>query len=177
MKPNFWLLAPDPPYPKLAVFPLTIDGSTVPPSPQVKSLGVVLDSSLSVHSHINNISRSAYFHLRNINRLSPLTPLPFYFTASSPAVLIAVIHCCSASCNSRQKFPPRLQLFAFQFSKAWLHRTPSLPCCPTDHQMRSPPSSKHSRGSSQANHDSRKDPDSKPICLHLRTPCDSIVLF
>ncbi len=54
---------------KTQSFTLFIDNCLVNFSTQVKSLGVIFDGLLSFGSHISNISRSAFYNLRNIARL------------------------------------------------------------------------------------------------------------
>ncbi len=47
---------------------LQLNGCTVT-SPTVKNLGVILDSKLSFENHISHVTKTAFYHLRNISKL------------------------------------------------------------------------------------------------------------
>lgn len=53
-----------------------IYGLEVKSSSEVRYLGVVFDASLTFKSHIRNVTKVSFFHLRNIARLHPMLPLP-----------------------------------------------------------------------------------------------------
>src|SRR4029434_4806441 len=52
-------------------FSLNIDGSIITPSTQVCNLGIILDPTLAFRHHANHITKTAFFHLKNIARLRP----------------------------------------------------------------------------------------------------------
>ena len=47
----------------------TLDGITMASSSTVRNLGVMFDQDMSFNSHIKHISRTAFFHLRNISKI------------------------------------------------------------------------------------------------------------
>ncbi len=47
---------------------LQLDGCTVTSS-TVKNMGVILDSNLSFANHVSHVTKTAFFHLRNIAKL------------------------------------------------------------------------------------------------------------
>ena len=61
---------------------LNIGGCPIPFQPKVESLGVVLDSSLTMSHHISSVCRSAYLELRRISAIRP------FLTTSSTATLV-----------------------------------------------------------------------------------------
>ncbi|KAM7366739.1 hypothetical protein PAMP_014689 [Pampus punctatissimus] len=53
---------------------VALDGITLASSSTVKNLGVVFDQDLSFNDHIKQISRTAFFHLRNIAKIRRIIP-------------------------------------------------------------------------------------------------------
>lgn len=54
---------------KFSVPSLQIGSHTITPTPTARSIGVIIDSHLSMEAHISSICRNAYFHLKNIGKL------------------------------------------------------------------------------------------------------------
>ncbi|XP_033827891.1 uncharacterized protein LOC117375687, partial [Periophthalmus magnuspinnatus] len=52
-------------------FTLHFDNTTLSPSSLIRNLGVLLDPTLSFEPHVKHITRTAFFHLKNIARLRP----------------------------------------------------------------------------------------------------------
>ncbi|KAI5107668.1 hypothetical protein C0J45_1262, partial [Silurus meridionalis] len=68
-KTEILLIGPKTSIKKLQHLNLHLDGCSVTTSSTVKDLGVILDSNLSFNNHINQVTKTAFFHLRNISKL------------------------------------------------------------------------------------------------------------
>ena len=51
---------------KVSIKHIRIGSSNISPSSHVRNLGIILDSNMTLSSHISSMCKSAYFHLRNI---------------------------------------------------------------------------------------------------------------
>ena len=75
--------------------PLFISGALITPSSQVRNLGVVIDSELSITTHVNNLVKVCLFHLRQLRLIR--RSLDF---DAAPALIRAFIHSRLDYCNS-----------------------------------------------------------------------------
>ena len=48
---------------------IKVGNTNIHPTMSVKNLGVTLDTNMTMHPHVNQIVRTAYFHLRSISRI------------------------------------------------------------------------------------------------------------
>ena len=61
------VVAPASLFRKVGDLALVVDRCSISPPPEVRNVGVIQDSTLSFRSHIKNITKSAFYHLRNIS--------------------------------------------------------------------------------------------------------------
>ena len=54
---------------KISVKSVQIGDSLVQPVQKVRNLGVMMDSSLTLHSHVSSIVKSSSYHIRNFGRI------------------------------------------------------------------------------------------------------------
>ncbi len=111
---------------------VNIAGILVRPSTTIKTLGIIFDSSLSFLPHISSLTKSAFFHLRNITCLHP-----FVNINDAETLVHAFITSRLDYCNSLFYGLPNTTLNKFQyiqnsaaraliFSKKSSHITPIL---------------------------------------------------
>lgn len=111
---------------------LDIDGCTITPSPEVRNLGVILDSSLSLHSHIKKVTKSAFYHLRNISRLRPSLSKTVTETLTHSFISSRLDYCNAILLGLPNKALDRLQYVQnsaariITGTRPWQHITPIL---------------------------------------------------
>ena len=131
-KTELMVMGPKAQLEKVGDFLLQVDGCSISPSPEVRNLGVILDSTLSYKSHIKSITKSAFFHLKNISRLRP---------SLSDSVAETLIHSFISTrldyCNGLLFGLPNTTLDRLQYiqnsaarvltrTRRWQHITPTL---------------------------------------------------
>ncbi|CAM4325934.1 unnamed protein product [Leuciscus chuanchicus] len=117
---------------KIGDLALVVDGCSISPSPEVRNLGIILDSTLSFRSYINNITKAAFYHLRNISRLrSSLTDsvtetLIHAFITSRLDYCNGVLSGLPTKALSRLQYVQNSAARVLTNTKPWQHITPII---------------------------------------------------
>ncbi len=116
---------------RLLDYNLHLDGCPVTSS-TVKNLGVILDSKLSFENHISHVTKTAFFHLRNIAKLQNMLPvsdaekLVHAFMTSRLDYCNALLGACPASSINKLQIVQNAAARVLTRSRKYDHITPIL---------------------------------------------------
>ena len=89
---------------------LVLNGVTVPLKDQVRSLGVILDSQLSMEAQVNSVSRAAVYQLHLVRRLRPYLPTDCLARVVHALVISRLDYCNALYMGLPLKVTRKLQL-------------------------------------------------------------------
>ena len=130
-KTEILLIGPENITQNLVDYNLQLDGCTVTSS-TVKNLGVILDSNLSFENHISHVTKTAFFHLRNIAKLRNMLPvsdaekLVHAFMTSRLDYCNALLGGCPASSINKLQVVQNAAARVLTRSRKYDHITPIL---------------------------------------------------
>uniref|UniRef100_A0A671YR52 Reverse transcriptase domain-containing protein n=1 Tax=Sparus aurata TaxID=8175 RepID=A0A671YR52_SPAAU len=90
-------------------FSLSIDNTTLSPSPFIRNLGIIFNNNLSFEHHISRLTQTAFFHLKNIARLRPLLSFSAAETLIHAFITSRLDYCNSILYGSSSKVLNKLQ--------------------------------------------------------------------
>ncbi len=130
-KTEILLIGPKNSTQNLLDYNLQLDGCNVTSS-TVTNLGVILDSNLSFENHISNVTKTAFFHLRNISKLrnmlsvSDTEKLVHAFMTSRLDYCNALLGACPASSINKLQIVQNAAARVLTRSRKYDHITPIL---------------------------------------------------
>ncbi len=130
-KTEILLIGPKNSTQNLLDYNLQLDGCPVT-SCTVKNLGVILDSNLSFEKHISNVTKTGFFHLRNIAKLRNMLPvsdaekLVHAFMTSRLDYCNALLGGCPASSINKLQVVQNAAARVLTRSRKYDHITPIL---------------------------------------------------
>ncbi|XP_041642854.1 uncharacterized protein LOC121509496, partial [Cheilinus undulatus] len=131
-KTELMVVAPKALLQKVGDLMLDVDGTSICPSSEVRNLGVILDSTLSFQSHIKSVTKSAFYHLKNISRLRPSLPDSVAETLIHAFITSRLDYCNGVLSGVPSKTLDRLQYVqnsaarVLTRTRPWQHITPTL---------------------------------------------------
>uniref|UniRef100_A0AAY4DRN7 Reverse transcriptase domain-containing protein n=1 Tax=Denticeps clupeoides TaxID=299321 RepID=A0AAY4DRN7_9TELE len=117
---------------KLADYTITLDSLCISPSIEVKDLGIIIDAGLSFSSHVDNVTRIAFFHLRNIAKIRNIISmhdaekLVHAFITSRLDYCNALLSGCSSRCMSKLQLVQNAAARVLTRTRKFDHITPVL---------------------------------------------------
>ena len=97
--------------PKPPLDSITVGDATVEPTSSARNIGAVFDDTMSFEEHVNELCRTAFYHIRNISRIRPCLSIDSTKTLVHALVTSRLDHCNSLLYGLPDYLIQRLQYF------------------------------------------------------------------